>query len=154
MQEKKLNRRLDIGKPARIKQVSYPQLFPWSSFTRLLRIVGGLLLAATLLMPVFWIPSLVILVLPMELYLLDWVHSQYTKSHAKRSLFDLSIGSKVYYSDAERRRAALRMSEAKKRNTALRWSRQPPFIRQSTKLVLDGSSWLPFSYFYVQTHGL
>ena len=129
MQEKKLNRGLNIGMPARIKQVSYPQLLPKSSPMRFLQIVGGLLLAATLLMPIFWIPGLIILVLPIEVYLLDWVHSQYTKSHVKRSLFGISGRSKIYFSDAARRRGALRMSEAEKRRTALRWTRQPPFIR-------------------------
>jgi hypothetical protein len=123
MQEEKLNRSLDLGMPVRIKQVSYPQLFPRSSPTRILWIVGGLLLAATLLMPVFWIPGLVILVLPIEVYLLDWVHSQYSKSHVKRSLFGISSGSKG------RKRSALRVSEAEKRRIALRKLRQPPFVR-------------------------
>jgi hypothetical protein len=129
MQEKKLNRGLDIGKPARIKQVSYPQLFPKSSPTRFLKIVGGMLLSATLLMPILWIPGLIILVLPIEVYLLDWVHSQYARFHVKRSLFGISGGSKIYFSDAARRRGALRMSETERRRIELRWQRQPPFIR-------------------------
>ena len=88
MQETKLNRRLSDGLPARIKQVSHPELVLSSSLTKYFRVVGGALLAATLLLPLFWIPGLVILVVPGEVYLLDWVHSQYTKSLVKRSLFD------------------------------------------------------------------
>ena len=129
MQEKKLNKGLDLGMSARIKQVSSTQLFSRSSLTNFLGLVGGLLLAATLLIPIFWIPGLVILVLPIEVYLLDWVHSEYTKSHVKKSLFGISSGSKVNISDAGRRRAALRFSEAEKRRAALRWTRQPPFVR-------------------------
>ncbi|MHA1964576.1 MAG: hypothetical protein ACXACG_03170 [Candidatus Thorarchaeota archaeon] len=123
MQENKLNRRLGDVTPARIKQVSYPQLSLRLSLTKYLRLAGGVLLVATLLIPVYWIPGLVILVLPAEVYLLDWVHSQYTKSHTKKSLFDLSSGSKG------RKRAAQRVSEAEQRRVALRKLRQPPFIR-------------------------
>ncbi len=107
MQETKLNRRLSDGVPARIKQVSQPQLFLISSLTKYLRIVGGVLLAITLLVPVFWIPGLVILVLPGEMYLLDWVHSQYSKSHVKTSLFERSSKTEVDLREAERKRAAL-----------------------------------------------
>ena len=53
MQEKKLNKGLDLGMSARIKQVSSTQLFSRSSLTNFLGLVGGLLLAATLLIPVF-----------------------------------------------------------------------------------------------------
>jgi hypothetical protein len=107
MQENKLNRRLSDSLPARIKQVSYPGLFLSSSLTKTLRIVGGLLLAATLLLPLFWIPGLVVLVLPGEVYLLDWVYSQYTKFLVKKSLFDQSSKSNIDFEEAERRRAAL-----------------------------------------------
>ena len=128
MQEKKAYKRLDIGMSARIKQVSYPHLVPDLSLTRISRIIGGLLLASTLLIPVLWIPGLVILILPIEVYLLDWVHSQFSKSHVKRSLFGKSSGSEVY-SDAGRRRVALSLSESEKKRLALRVLRQPPFVR-------------------------
>ena len=107
MQEAKLNRRLSDGLPARIKQVSHPELVLSSSLTKNFRVAGGVLLAATLLIPIFWIPGLVILVLPGEVYLLDWVHSQYTKSLVKRSQFDISSESDFDFSEAERKRTAL-----------------------------------------------
>jgi hypothetical protein len=119
MQDKKLNRRLDVGMPARIKQVSYPQLFLRSSLTRFLGIVGGLLLAATLLIPVFWIPGLVVLVLPTEVYLLDWVHSKYSKSLDKKSLFDLSNEAEYLFSHTERQRTTRRRAEAERRRTSI-----------------------------------
>lgn len=106
MQETKLNRRLGDRLPARIKQAPYSELLLSSSLTKFLRIAGGVLLATTLLIPVFWIPGLVVLVLPSEVYLLDWVHSQYTKSLAKKSLFDVSSESDIDFEEAERKRAA------------------------------------------------
>ncbi|MFX1561072.1 MAG: hypothetical protein ACFFBL_10840 [Promethearchaeota archaeon] len=110
MQERKVNKRLGDGQPARIKQVSYPQRSFSSSLTRFVWIVGGLFLAATLLVPVFWIPGLVILVLPIEVYLLDWVHSQYTKSLVRMSLFDNSSESDYDFEDTERKRDAISRS--------------------------------------------
>lgn len=107
MQETKLNRRLSDGLPARIKQAPYPELLFSSSLTKFLRIAGGVLLATTLLIPVFWIPGLVVLVLPSEVYLLDWVHTQYTKFLAKKPLFDISNKSDIDFEEAERKRAAL-----------------------------------------------
>ena len=106
MQETKLNRRLSDGVPARIKQVSHPEISLSSSLTKYFRIVGGVLLAATLLVPVIWIPGLVVLVLPSEVYLLEWVHSQYTKSHVKTSRFDRSNKSDFNFKEAERKRSA------------------------------------------------
>ena len=107
MQGAKLNRRLSDGLPARIKQATLSDLVPSSTLTRYFRIVGGLLLAATLLLPVFRIPGLVILVLPAEVYLLAWVHSQQTKSHVKVSLFDRSSRTESDLREAERKRASL-----------------------------------------------
>jgi hypothetical protein len=107
VQETKPNRRLSDGLPARIKQVPYPELVLSSTLTKSLRIAGGLLLAITLLIPIFWIPGLVILVLPSEVYLLDWMHTEYTKSLVKRSLFDSSSESDYDFDEAEEKRASL-----------------------------------------------
>ena len=107
MQETKLNRRLNDGLPARIKQVSHPQLLRSSSLSKSLWIFGGVFIAITLLIPVFWIPGSLVLVLPSEVYLLDWVHSQYTKSLTKTSLFDGSNKSDFNLKEAERKRASL-----------------------------------------------
>ncbi|MFX1607249.1 MAG: hypothetical protein ACFFDD_15290 [Promethearchaeota archaeon] len=110
MQERKVNKRLGDGQPARIKQVSYPQQsFSWT-LTKYFRVIGGMLLAITLLLPLFWIPGLVILVLPSEVYLLDWVHSQYTKSLVRMSLFDNSSESDYDFEDTERKRDAISRS--------------------------------------------
>ena len=117
MQETKLNRGLSDELPARIKQAPYPEVVLRSSLTKFLRIAGGLLLATTLLLPILWIPALGILVLPSEVYLLDWVHTQYTKSLVKTSLFDTSRESDFDFSEAERKR------------TALLRGRQSPFSR-------------------------
>ena len=117
MQETELNKRLSDGLPARIKQASYPDLVLSSSLTKFLRIAGGLLLATTLLLPVLWTPGLVIFVLPSEVYLLDWVHKQYSESLAKTTLFDKSRGSDIDFSEAKRRREALQRD------------RQSPFAR-------------------------
>jgi hypothetical protein len=107
MQERKVNKRLSDGLPARIRQVSYPQQSFSSSLTKNFRIIGGMLLAITLVVPIFWIPGLVILVLPAEVYLLDWVHTQYTKSLVRMSLFDNSSESDYDYEKAERKRDAI-----------------------------------------------
>jgi hypothetical protein len=69
-----------------------------------------MLLAITLLLPLFWIPGLVILVLPSEVYLLDWVHTQYTKSLVRMSRFDNSSGSDYDFEEAERKRDAMSRS--------------------------------------------
>ena len=107
MQETKLNRRLSDGLPARIKLAPYPELVLSSSLTKYFRVGGGVLLATILLLPVFWIPGLVILVLPTEVYLLDWVHTQYSKSLVKTSLFDKSSRTDFDLKEAERKRASL-----------------------------------------------
>ncbi len=117
MQENKLNKRLSIELSARIKQVSYPQLFLKLSLTKYLRVLGGVLLAVTLLVPVIWIPGLVILVLPSEVYLIDWIHLQYAKSLTRQSLFDQSSESNSNLAEAERKR------------TTLLQDRQSPFTR-------------------------
>jgi hypothetical protein len=105
--------------PARIKQVSYPQLFiQWSS-AKYLRVSGGLLLAVTLLVPIFWLPGLVVLVLPGEVYLLDWVHSQYAKSLVKKSLFDLSNETELHFSHEEQKSTARRRAETERRRTSI-----------------------------------
>ena len=107
MQETKLNKRLSDGLPARIKQVDHSELVLSSSLTKNFRIAGGLLLAATLILPIFWIPGLVILVLPTEVYLLDWVHTQFSKSLVKTSLFDRSSRTDIDLKETERKRASL-----------------------------------------------
>ena len=107
MQDNRISKRLSLGLPARIKQVSYSQLFLNLSLARYFRIIGGVLLAATLLLPILWIPGLVILVLPSEVYLLDWVYSQYTSSLVKDSPFDTSSKSEYDFEEAERKNAAL-----------------------------------------------
>jgi len=104
MQENKLNKRLSIELSARIKLVSNPQLFLKLALTKYLRVLGGALLAVTLLVPVIWIPGLVMLVLPSEVYLIDWIHSQYAKSLTKHSIFDQSGESDFDLAEAERRR--------------------------------------------------
>lgn len=70
-----------------------------------------MLLAVALLIPLFIIPISVILVLPSEVYLLDWVHTQYTKSLAKKSIFDRSSESHNDFDDAEHKRTALSRSQ-------------------------------------------
>ena len=107
MQKTKLNRRLSDGLPARIKQAPYPEQALSSSLTKFLRIAGGLFLAITLLIPIYWTPGLVILVLPTEVYLFDWVHTQYTKSLVKQSLFDISSESDIDFEEAERKRVSI-----------------------------------------------
>ncbi|MFW9960295.1 MAG: hypothetical protein ACFFDV_04720 [Candidatus Thorarchaeota archaeon] len=107
MQENKLNKRLSIELSARIKRVSYPQLFLKLALAKYLRILGGALLAITLLVPVIWTPGLVILVLPSEVYLLDWIHTQYAESHIKQSIFDQSSESDFDFVEAEQKRTTL-----------------------------------------------
>ena len=107
MQERKVNKRLSDGLPARIRLVSYPQQSFSSTLTKYFRVIGGVFLAITLLLPLFWIPALVILVLPTEVYLLDWVHTQYTKSLVRMSRFDKSSESEYAFEEAERKRDAI-----------------------------------------------
>ncbi len=107
MQEHNPKKGLSLRLPARIKQVAYPHILAILFLSKYLRALGGVLLAATLLLPLFWIPGLVILVLPSEVYLLDWVHSQYTKSLGNKALFDESSEPENDFEEAERKRNAL-----------------------------------------------
>ncbi|KXH76038.1 MAG: hypothetical protein AM326_07960 [Candidatus Thorarchaeota archaeon SMTZ-45] len=110
MQEKKHNKRLILELSARIKQISYSQLGQGLTLSKHLWIIGGMLLAVTLLLPLLWIPGLVILILPSEVYLLDWMHSKYEESLEKKSLFDKSRESDYYVEKVERKRDAISRS--------------------------------------------
>lgn len=107
MQEHNPEKRLSLRLPARIKQVAHPHILATLVLSKYLRVLGGVLLAATLLLPIFWIPGLVILVLPSEVYLLDWVHSQYSRSLNNKALFDESSESEQDFEEVERKRNAL-----------------------------------------------
>jgi hypothetical protein len=78
--------------------------------TGYLRVLGGILLAIALIIPVLRIPSLIILVLPSEVYLLDWIHTEHTKSHHEKLLFDESGEAIFNFEEAERKRDALSKS--------------------------------------------
>lgn len=69
-----------------------------------------MLLAVTLLLPLLWIPGLVILILPSEVYLLDWSYSQYKEFLVKKSLFDKSSESEYDFEEAERKRDVISRS--------------------------------------------
>lgn len=110
MQENKLSRRLSDGKSARIKEAPITQGVLSVSLLKSARIAGGIFLAITLLLPLFFIPGLVIFVLPSEVYLLDWVHSQRTKSLVKTSLFDKSRESEYDFEEAEKENSTISRS--------------------------------------------
>ena len=110
MQEDKLSRKLSDGLPARIKVVPTSKSKLGSSLFRSVRIAGGLFLAITLLLPLFLIPGLVIFVLPSEVYLLDWMHSQRDKSLVKTSLFDKSSEAEYDFEEAEKRNSTISRS--------------------------------------------
>ena len=110
MQENRLSRKLSDGLPARIKIALTSKSKLSSSLLKSVRIAGGLFLAITLLLPLFWIPGLVIFVLPSEVYLIDWVHSQRNKSLVKTSLFDRSSETEYDFEEAEKRNSTISRS--------------------------------------------
>jgi hypothetical protein len=110
VRENKLSRKLSDGLPARIKLVPRSKLELSSSLLRSVQTAGGLFLAIALLLPLFWIPGLVIFVLPSEVYLLDKVHSNYNKSLVKTSLFDKSSETEYDFEEAERRNSSVSRS--------------------------------------------
>ncbi|MFW9964329.1 MAG: hypothetical protein ACFFCX_12235 [Candidatus Sifarchaeia archaeon] len=110
MQENKNNKRLSLGLWARIKQISYSQQHLRLLLAKHFRISLGVPLAVTLLLPLLWIPGLVILILPSEVYLLDWWYSQYKEVLAKKSLFDKSSESEYDFEEAERKRDVISRS--------------------------------------------
>ena len=71
MYRERLNTRLNVGLDARIKGTSGAY-----SASKYINAFGGLVIAIALLIPVTWLPGLALLVLPPELYLIDWIYSQ------------------------------------------------------------------------------
>lgn len=71
MYRERLNTRLNVGLDARIKGTSDEY-----SVSKYISAFGGLVIATALLIPVTWLPGLALLVLPSELYLIDWIYSQ------------------------------------------------------------------------------
>ncbi len=118
MQQEDLKRKLIIGPLGKIKHLSYLQKFPIEALARILRISGGLLLSATLLVSIFWIPLLWILVLPTEVYILDWVYKQNARSDVKKSSIDVSSISELHSSTAERKYTALRSAKDEQKRTS------------------------------------
>jgi hypothetical protein len=102
MEEHKLSRRLSDGYSARMKEAPIAQGALSLSLLKSARIAGGIFLAIILLLPLFSVPGLVIFVLPSEVYLIDWVHSQRTKSLVKTSLFDRSSETEYDFEEAEK----------------------------------------------------
>ncbi|MHA1949577.1 MAG: hypothetical protein ACXAAO_03425 [Candidatus Thorarchaeota archaeon] len=101
MYREKRNTDLSVGLDARIRISS---ILPGATGS-LINVTGGVMLALALLIPVTFLPGLAILVLPSEVYLIDWIYSQ-LKPTDKIKLCDLSNEEKGDFSRAEKERNA------------------------------------------------
>ena len=87
---------ITAGLDGRIRKTSVPLSILPSLTSNYISAFGGVVLAVILLIPVIWLPGLLILVLPSEVYLLDFVSSRLSSqselkhndvSNKERSIF-------------------------------------------------------------------
>ena len=76
MYKEEMNTRLSAGLDKRIKKTSTPYSILSESTGNYINAIGGIILAIALLIPTTWLPGLLLLALPSEAYLIDWIYSQ------------------------------------------------------------------------------
>ncbi|MHA2024324.1 MAG: hypothetical protein ACW98U_00365 [Candidatus Thorarchaeota archaeon] len=80
MYKEELNTRLSAGLDKRIKKTSITNIGLHGSTGNYINALGGTILAISLLIPTTWLPGLLLLALPAEAYLIDWIYSQFKPS--------------------------------------------------------------------------
>lgn len=90
---------ITAGLDARIKQTSTPLSILPRLTGNYISAVGGLVLAVMILIPVTWLPGLLILVLPTEVYLIDFVSSRLS-SQSELKNTDISKKERSNFSSA------------------------------------------------------
>ncbi len=103
-------KRFNLNASIRVKQSATATFAAWDSVRGAGRAIAGVLSMFALLMPLAVIPGLILLVLPAEIYLFDWVYSEFKGSKNKeitRSKFIDNTGASSHI-EAEKERVVTR----------------------------------------------
>ncbi len=84
-------KRFNLNARIRVRQSATATFAAWDSVRGAGRAIAGVLSMFALLMPLAVIPGLIVLVLPAEIYLFDWVYSEYKGSKNKETTHTKTI---------------------------------------------------------------
>ena len=93
-----------INANIRVRQSATTTFAAWNTFRGFGRALAGVISMVALLMPIAILPSLVVLVLPAEIYLFDWVYSQVKGAKNKGPIHSKTLEYNETSAEAEKER--------------------------------------------------